>query len=163
MSVHPGTAKPTNGASVVCACGCGKMPSLANSHQCVRCDHFVFRGFDCFVECEGGNQSIYGNSGVCLACARKWIAEGNKPQDASEKKREYEMFQERSRSQKTQGIVTPNPLAEQPEKVPKKKRTATGANTGSGSAVVKSTAVARPKRAKKSDVAVVNSTFLCRA
>ena len=88
---------------------------------------------------------------MCRACALKWIAEGNKPQDASEKKREYEMFQERSRSQKTQGIVTPNPLAEQPEKVPKKKRNAQGANKGSGSAVVKAAAVSRAKRAKKSD------------
>ena len=74
------------------------------------------------------------------------------PQDASEKKREYELFQERLRSKKTQGIVTPKPLAEQPEKVPKKKRTATGANKGSGSAIVKAAAVPR-KRPKKSDVA----------
>ena len=83
----------------------------------------------------------------------KWIAEGNKPQDASEKKREYEMFQERSRSQKIQGIVTPKPLAEQLEKVLKTKRTAKRANKGSGSAVVKAAAVPRAKRPKKSDVA----------
>ena len=84
---------------------------------------------------------------MCRACALKWTAEGNKPQDASEKKREYELFQERSRSQKTQGIVTPKPLAEQPDEVSKKKR------KGSGSAVVKAAAVPRAKRTKKSDVA----------
>ena len=74
------------------------------------------------------------------------------PQDASEKKREYELFQERLRSQKTQGIVTPKPLAEQPEKVPKKKQNAQGTNKGSGSEVVKAVAVTR-KRAKRSGVA----------
>ena len=80
----------------------------------------------------------------------KWTAEGNKPQDASEKKREYELFQERLRSKKTQGVVTPKPLAEQPEKVPKKKRIAQGTNKGSGSEVVKAVAVPRTKRARKS-------------
>ena len=58
------------------------------------------------------------------------------------------MFQERSRSQKTQGVVTPKPLAEQADEVLKKKRTAKGTNKGSGSAVVKAAAVPR-KRARK--------------
>ena len=125
------------------------MPSLANSHQCVRCDHFVFRGFDCFVECEEGNESIYGNSGVCKACDRKWTAEGKGPQDASEKKREYELFQERLRSQKTQGVVTPKPLAEQLEKVPKKKRTAKETNKGIDPVLVDAAAGSRAKRTRK--------------
>ena len=60
------------------------------------------------------------------------------------------MFQERLRSKKTQGIVTPKPLAEQLEKVPKKKRTAKGANKGSEHVLLKAAAGPR-KRTKKSD------------
>ena len=86
---------------------------------------------------------------MCRACALKWTAEGNKPQDASEKKREYEMFQERSRSQKTQGVVTPKPLAEQLEKGPKKKRNAQGANKGSEPVLLTAAAGSRAKRARK--------------
>ena len=66
------------------------------------------------------------------------------PQDASEKKKEYELFQERLRSKKTQVVVTPKPLAEQAGKEPKKKR------KGSGSDVVQAAAVPRAKRTKKS-------------
>ena len=57
------------------------------------------------------------------------------------------MFQERLRSQKTQGVVTPKPEAKQAEKpeMAKGKRT----NKGSGSEAVKAVAGPR-KRAKKS-------------
>ena len=50
------------------------------------------------------------------------------------------------RSKKTQGIVTPKPLAEQPEKVPKKKRTAKETNKGSDPVLVDAVARKRTKR-----------------
>ena len=59
------------------------------------------------------------------------------------------MFQERLRSQKTQGVVTPKPLAEQAGKETKKRK-AQGTNKGSGSEAVKAAAVPRAKRTKKS-------------
>ena len=77
----------------LCPCGCKKPPSTLNAHACIRCNRDVYQGFNCFFQPSEGNETIYGNCGVCHSCNNAWTNAGKKTQSVAQMKAEYKNWQ----------------------------------------------------------------------